>query len=307
MKHLLAFAQLVRLPNTFSALADICFGGIATGLALTHWPTFVCLLGSSMLLYWSGMVWNDYFDVLEDRRDRPGRPLPSGRVSMRSALLFAIALTIGGILLALLADVRFDEEGVGLRWRSVPIAGVLVVVIFLYNGVFKATFVGPVFMGLCRLLNILLGLSILGTWPPGWGWLVAIVIGTYIAGITWFARTEAEMSSQTMLIGAAVCILVSLLLALSVAAVATEAAGDYEPSPLFVYALAAFGAYLGVAVYKAIRRPEPRFVQRVIKRGILGLVVLDAILVSAFVGSFGLLLAILLIPGMILGRWIYST
>ncbi len=91
------------------------------------------------------------------------------------------------------------------------------------------------------------------------------------------------------------------------AALATEAAGNYEPSPLFVYALAAFGTYLGMAIYRAIRRPEPRFVQLVIKRGIMGLVVLDAILVSAFVGSFGLLLAVLLIPGMIVGRWVYST
>jgi hypothetical protein len=37
------------------------------------------------------------------------------------------------------------------------------------------------------------------------------------------------------------------------------------------------------------------------------LVVLDALLASAFVGSVGLLLAVLLIPGIILGRWLYST
>jgi hypothetical protein len=48
-------------------------------------------------------------------------------------------------------------------------------------------------------------------------------------------------------------------------------------------------------------------VQPAVKRAILGLVVLDALLASAFVGSMGLLLAVLLIPGIILGRWIYST
>jgi 4-hydroxybenzoate polyprenyltransferase len=156
-------------------------------------------------------------------------------------------------------------------------------------------------------LNVLLGLSILSA-PllPFWGWLLAIIIGLYIGGVTWFARTEAQTSSQPMLIGAAVVMLVSLLLALAEAAL-LETTTDREPSWLFVYLLTAFGIYLGVAVIAAIRRPEPHRVQPAIKRAIMGLVVLDALLASAFVGSFGLLLAVLLIPGIILGRWLYST
>ena len=38
------------------------------------------------------MVWNDYFDFAEDKRDRPFRPLPSGRVSLRTAVLIGTAL-----------------------------------------------------------------------------------------------------------------------------------------------------------------------------------------------------------------------
>jgi 4-hydroxybenzoate polyprenyltransferase len=329
MNSLLPYAQLVRLPNTFTALADILLGALATrflsdrgswflkslfgddksGLAnisqeMRNWCLLFCLLTASTFLYWSGMIWNDYFDLDQDRKERPGRPLASGRVSPRTARLLAGALMGAGVLLAALADF-LSPTG---RWVSTPIAVALVISIFLYDGVLKATFAGPIVMGLCRSLNILLGLSVVGAWPPFWGWLIAIVIGIYIGGVTWFARTEATVSSQPMLVGAAIAILASLLLALTVPALALESPrGEYEPSRLFLYLLTLFGAYLGVAVIAAIRRPDPTQVQPVVKRAILGLVVLDALLASAFVGSFGLLLAVLVIPGLFLGRWLYST
>ena len=303
MRQLLAYAQLVRLPNTFTAMADILLGALATGMLLRNWTGLICLLAASTFLYWSGMVWNDYFDLDQDRKERPGRPLASGRVSLRAALFLAAGLMVAGLLLAFLADV-LSPTG---RWVSLPIAATLVVAIFLYDGMFKATFAGPIMMGLCRSLNILLGLSIAGVWPPFWGWLIAIIVGIYIGGVTWFARTEARTSSQPMLIGAAIAMLVSFLLALTIPALVVETPGDSQPSLLFPYLLAGFGCYLGVAVIGAIRRPDPSRVQPVIVRAIMGLVVLDALLASAFVGSLGLLLAVLLIPGLLLGRWLYST
>ena len=40
MSKLLAYAQLVRLPNTFTAMADICLGAMAAaGLAVERWLT----------------------------------------------------------------------------------------------------------------------------------------------------------------------------------------------------------------------------------------------------------------------------
>lgn len=309
MKSLIAYAQLVRLPNTFTAMADILLGALASGLLFRSWATFLCLLVSSICLYWSGMVWNDYFDLDQDRKERPGRPIASGRISLRSAFVLATLLMLFGLLGAGLADFFSETQ----RIRSLPIAGAIILCIFLYDGVFKATWIGPIMMGLCRFFNILLGLSILGTMPPLWGWLLAIIIGTYIAGVTWFARTEARESSQTMLAAAGSVMLASLVLALTVPALVMEVQGDPrfptapEPSRLYPYILAGFGGFLGLAVLRAIKRPEPRHVQPAVKRAILGLVVLDALLASAFIGSLGLLLAVLLIPGIILGRWLYST
>jgi len=95
-----AYAQLLRLPNVFTALADICLGwlvALASGTPGTRWPSFVLLMCASASLYSAGMVWNDFFDVEQDRRERPFRPLPSGRVSQRKAALLATALLVAGL------------------------------------------------------------------------------------------------------------------------------------------------------------------------------------------------------------------
>ena len=67
----------------------------------------------------------------------------------------------------------------------------LVAAILLYDGPLKRTWAGPAMMGLCRFLNVLLGVSVSGAtpWP---GWHLAFVVGLYVAGVTWFARTEAQ-------------------------------------------------------------------------------------------------------------------
>jgi 4-hydroxybenzoate polyprenyltransferase len=57
----------------------------------------------------------------------------------------------------------------------------------------------------------------------------------------------------------------------------------------------------------AVRRPSPDRVQAGVKRSIFGLVVLDALLASVFIGTWGLLLVLLLPPALLLGKWVYST
>jgi 4-hydroxybenzoate polyprenyltransferase len=315
MKSLLPYAQLVRLPNVFSAVADIVLGFLVTGALWSGEPAealrwsrlgpFVCLLIASTLLYWGGMVFNDYFDLNEDRRDRPGRPLPSGRVAVSTALWLGMGCLAGGVLFALLADLQADA----LRFVSTSIAICLVMAILLYDGALKETWLGPLVMGGCRMLNILLGLSVVGSFPPGWGLLLAAVIGIYIAGVTLFARTEATMSNASDLTTAAAVIAASLLMALAVPALAQARAGDatFSTSLLFPYLLVVFGFYLAAAIVPAIRSPAPNRVQSAVKRALLGLVLFDALLACSLVGTLGLLLALLILPGIYLGRWLYST
>src|SRR5262245_55663963 len=103
MNALRPYAQLVRLPNLPSAVADILLAALAVGALPGRWPTFALLALASACLYCAGMAFNDYFDVEQDRRERPFRPIPSGRVTPRQAARLGAALLAAGVALALLA------------------------------------------------------------------------------------------------------------------------------------------------------------------------------------------------------------
>jgi len=305
MNRLRVYAQLVRLPNVFTALADICLGWLAvlyTGTPPARWPTFVLLLFASACLYCGGMVWNDFFDLEQDKRERPFRPLPSGRISRRSAALFGAILLIAGLVFAWLAGWS-KAVGKGTSDTTpVLLAGLLVLAILLYDGWLKRTWAGPVGMGTCRFLNVLLGLSAADR-LEWWGVHLALVVGVYIGGVTWFARTEARTSNQTALRGAAGVMLSSLVLALILPV-------RFDPgtsSVLFPYLLVVLGFLVGIPVWNAINWPTPVHVQGAVKWAILGLVVLDAVLATALAGPSGLVILVLLLPALYLGQWIYST
>jgi 4-hydroxybenzoate polyprenyltransferase len=162
-------------------------------------------------------------------------------------------------------------------------------------------------MGACRFLNVLLGLSLAE--EPRWqlGVYLALVVGLYIVGVTWFARKEAQTSNPALLAGAAAVMLAGLLLCLPVPVFLAETPWPHATSLLFPYLVVAFGFLVGIPVWRAIARPAPDRVQAAVKRAVLGLVGLDAILATAAVGWYGLLLLLLLLPALYLGRWLYST
>ena len=66
-------------------------------------------------------------------------------------------------------------------------------------------------------------------------------------------------------------------------------------------------AIVGRPVARAVAKPGAREVQAAVKRCVLGLVFLDAVLATAFVGLPGLLILLLLPPALLLGKWVYST
>src|SRR5581483_8053529 len=98
-----------------------------------------------------------------------------------------------------------------------------------------------------------------------WGVHLAGVVGLYIVGVTWLARTEARMSHQAALKGAAVVMLLSLILALPL----PVQAGALQASPLFPYLLVGLGFLIGLPVSRAIRTPTPERVQSAVGRCLL--------------------------------------
>ena len=96
------YAALLRLPNLFTAVADVAMGFFFVQSGGLRWQmqpadaiTLLLLAAVSCLLYAAGVVLNDVFDVETDRLQRPDRPIPSGRVTL------ATASRLGWSLLAL--------------------------------------------------------------------------------------------------------------------------------------------------------------------------------------------------------------
>ncbi|MGD9856152.1 MAG: UbiA family prenyltransferase [Planctomycetaceae bacterium] len=204
MSAILPFLQLCRLPTVFTAIADVFLGYLLVHRSLRSGTEqtvtdFLLLLGATSGLYLSGMVFNDVFDRRQDAAERPHRPIPSGRVSLRAAVLFGGSLMLVGLVCAAIVG-----------WSTFVVAGMLAICVLAYDGGLKRTPVGPVGMGSCRFLNLIMAAS--SDWlrfeqvwwrPQLW---VAAGMGVYIAGVTWFARTEARHSSRRQLAGAAMVV-----------------------------------------------------------------------------------------------------
>ncbi len=303
MSRFLPWLRLCRFPAVFTALADIVLGWLLAVGTIREAVTvqdFVCLLITSAGLYLSGMVFNDLFDRRQDAAERPGRPIPSGQISVRGAAIFGSVLMAIGIAAAAWAG-----------RASLEVAVLLAACIMCYDGGLKRTPIGPVMMGSCRFLNVLLGasgglsslISVLQM-PQLW---VASGLGIYIAGVTWFARTEAKVSRRNAL-GAAMLV-INFGLATLMAWVLRWPIGGDQTVSLFVLLVIAMTINRRLAA--AISDPQPRAVQLAVKTMILSIITLDAVLIYAHAGEPGLLYAVavilLLVPSLLLSRWIKVT
>jgi 4-hydroxybenzoate polyprenyltransferase len=297
MPTLFAYLRLVRLPAVFTAMPDVLLGYALTHGVLAARGELLLLLAASSGLYLAGMVFNDVFDRAHDARFRPQRPIPSGAVPLTGAIGLGTLLVMAGIAAASLVGPQ-----------SLLVAGLLTLCVFGYDGGLKRTPIGPLVMGSCRSLNVMLGASALPKVSLVWGspqWEVAVALGTYIAGVTWFARKEETQSARSQLLwGMAV---VNAGLAGLFLVVATRVASNAAPLVLAVLAVVmlSINRRLSAAVFE----PSPRHVQIAVKTMLLSLIVIDAVMVFWRTANpaYALLTASLLIPAALLGRWIPVT
>src|SRR5919106_4360552 len=105
---------------------------------------FALLVVASCLLYLSGMVLNDVFDADVDARERPERPIPSGRIALRPAAGAGWGLWFSGLFVAWFASILASD------WRPGVVGTTVAVFIILYDRVLKHTPIAPLVMGACR-------------------------------------------------------------------------------------------------------------------------------------------------------------
>ena len=147
-----AYIELSRPVNGAIALAGVGVGacvamqGRRSGwTADDAWST-VAVGAATLLILSAGNALNDACDADIDRVNRPDRPIPSGRVSSRGAVRFAVVLTALGVILAWSVNGMAVAVASGasvclvayaLVLKATPLGGNLVVAL-LTSGAFAA-------------------------------------------------------------------------------------------------------------------------------------------------------------------------
>jgi 4-hydroxybenzoate polyprenyltransferase len=265
MHGLRSYLELVRPANVATALADVLAGYAVAGVS--NHRALGWLLLSTACLYAGGVVLNDVCDREIDRTERPERPIPSGRVPVASAATLGLGLLSAGVVAACQATSSAGMVASGIA------ASVL-----LYDTWGKRQkLAGPLNMGMCRGLNLLLGVAaapvvLVEAWPLG---LLPLV---YITAVTAVSRGEVHGGRR----GIAAFALISL--SLVIVALLGVALGPDRPA----WAGVAFTAVLAwrvlPAFWGAYRNPEPGRIRHAIRTGVLSLVLLDAVIGATFGG-----------------------
>lgn len=282
----LAIARLVRLPNLFTAVADILAGATIAGFASEAWTGLALLAAASACLYAFGTVLNDVCDAERDRAERPARPIPAGSVTRAAALALAIGLATAGLALAALAG-----------RPSAIVAAMIVAAIVAYDVIFKNTPLAPPLMGLCRGLNLALGATLGAASVSALSMeliIAAALYAAYVASLTLFARDEAKAPSAWKLRLATLGMIAS-------AAGSALWLGSHSP------AFAVMPALLAAAVLHGCRpcwtNARPPQVQQTVGRLVLGNVWFVACFSLAYGGVLPMLATLaVLLPARLLAR-----
>jgi len=277
-----AWLQLVRLPNLLTVPGDPIAGFLlATAAGFpgsdSRFAFFEGIPGGALwaragvaavvalLLYMCGLVDNDLADLDEDRVERPHRPLPSGRISFSAARMAAGLLGAAGVCFATISG-----------RAGLAAAGSLLAAVLLYNhAVKRIRIAGPLLMGSCRALSLLVGAAAAG-WRGECSMPVlvpAVLLGLYVASVTAIAAGEtraAELGFRRWL--------PALVLVTGFAAVGhvafTAGLGGWSCAPLAGGVMAIWAGLLG---HRLSGRPPPAVVQASVGRLIRGLLVLQFI------------------------------
>lgn len=271
---LLPYLRLVRAPAVFSALGDPIAGLLLDDGDFSS-EQASRLSAASAMLYLAGMALNDLADREEDARDRPERPIPSGAVSPRAAALIGGSLLLGGVLAA--------RRG-GARWTGPALAAMIVAYDFQLK---RSAMLGPVAMGACRALSLLMGVEASHGVVTRRGTEGALQLGAYVAGLTMIARGETG-AARTRELRAGAGLVAGALLATAV-----------RGGPASLAWSAATAALAGPTVRRAIVQPSPRTVGPAVGALIRAIPALD----GGIAGASGPAPAMLFLSMLGLTRW----
>jgi 4-hydroxybenzoate polyprenyltransferase len=297
IKH---YFLLLRVPNLFTVPSNILAGYFSVAQSLsTNLSVLSLLVASSVLLYISGIVFNDYFDIEVDRKERPFRPLPSEKVSKRTAFVAAAMSMVAANGLAFMVSTL-----------SFTVAIILSVIILSYDYQLKQTILGPILMGSARTLNVLLGasailpavISVQKVLPEQRLAILCISMFLYVLSITLLSRMEVGPAKPAR------TVTLPFVVIFGVIAIMIIASGFRVFQVDIVVSLSLFVGIIIITFKRTIVEGSSTNIQSAIKTLVLSIIVLDSIFISGTLGLYyGLPILLLIIPPIFISRKLYVT
>jgi 4-hydroxybenzoate polyprenyltransferase len=280
-QHLWAYLQLLRPANIITAWADILAGfAVATSTTnLINLQPLLWLLLATTGLYGGGIVLNDVFDAKIDTQERPERPIPSGRASLRTAAILGSSLLSLGIVAAS-----------QVSWLSATLACAIALAAVIYDAFGKHhPVLGPINMGLCRGGNLLLGVSAMPALVKE-HWFLALIGIIYIGAITVLSRGEVHGGKNSTGVLALLLIYTVITGLFSLGLL-----NNYQVLVALPFIIL-FAALVSLPVIKAVYEPTPEKIRVAVRLGVLSIVVLDATLAAGFGSLFYGFIVLSLLP-----------
>jgi 4-hydroxybenzoate polyprenyltransferase len=209
---------LCRISNVPSVMSSVAVVGLSWWRISSWWGIggsnalhFLGLLLGIVCIYMSGFIFNDVFDRAIDAVERPDRPIPSGRITVKNAVCGGLLLIGLGLFLIYMTDRGIQDINNGEL--VIPfgfIAAVLLVALMLLYNRFHNRSAWWVFaMAGCRVLVYFVAIGVLygsAVYITGitsfFEWLLnplllyILVIFFYVAGFSRIARNEVGSAGR---------------------------------------------------------------------------------------------------------------
>lgn len=292
------YLLLIRLPNLFTLPSNIILGFVLVStftMTITSVIQILMLVTISILLYCVGLVLNDLFDYEVDKKERPNRPLASGKISKKAAIILVTILAAISLILSLLVSVT-----------TFSISVLLLVIIFGYDKYLKNTQAGPFTIAAARVGNIILGTTVnisnIENFPQNFLLIFILTITfVYVSLIGFLSRYEVQGFSVKI----RSYLIPSIIAGIIFSIVIFSLIGLLKYQSLLILAL--FSFIMAKTIYR-IHNKDSTGIQQAIKQMILSIIVLDSTFLTGIVGlEIGLPVLILLAPLLVLAKKMYMT
>lgn len=174
LQALLTLSRAASLPTIWSN----CLAAWWLGGGGNYWK-LPFLFGGVSVLHTGGMFLNDAFDLDYDRRQRPDRPIPSGKISSQLVWRLGFGQLVAGIFLLVFCS-----------QVSAGAAIFLALFILLYNFSHKFFTAAPWLLGGCRLWIYIIAGAAGEDGLNGWVIYCGLALALYVAGMNYVTRRE---------------------------------------------------------------------------------------------------------------------